>query len=839
MPRGRLLLLRLLLAAPLAALPAQAQQAETVERTFRLCEGVTLFILNPEGKDFSVSLDVRDLNLLANGPREVLFKVYDPEGFPVVREIIPDDGCGEANFPERIGGWDHELQYYANLYAKGTAPSYRWSAWSHPARLKTLVARTFDRPIPGGKRGVYRLVLAGTPDHYVTVRLPAEMQVGFMGHPTFMHGHGSLMKKCYLYVPPGTTGLFYAFAEPDQPPSRRFRLTGPDGKILFEGMATGGFTASDSPGQGAKVSFGQPGEYDGRLLTFEVSDGPNDYLAKITFQQGKPIFSDYVGMGVSAIFCPDEATAKALQGGAIVVDGQVFWHPFQVRFYRWLKANAATLPPDLRKDLEYLYQRMCLLENSDGRGSASWTNWAYAMGYYGCDIFRPGWVLMRRPEVPQEVKDIIREGLIMAGDRLSFATHIEKVNGNAFAQMNVALWYAQRATGDQLQKERFETFWQRWTTEGWGLGSGLSKSGDPQEHFAHDCHYGSYLLDNWKATGNTWVQGGGILGDAGDDPRFRQVYERCQELYSYLYCREQDGTPVAANPWSSRTHSPPHQAAANWETPQHPWKGDPGPDLTVSVNGGDEWFAARRRGYYVLTFHGRLAPEWVSQCFAGQLGFSGGTFCQLTVPGKGPVLAGRLHESYGQDMHPSQWAGLRIHSLVGEMWDRSPLIAAISEHDNARLTGNAVTSSGEVRNTHVRSARSYTFVADRIVCSVQLAPSHFAGVMSLWSHDRRWSEVREAWEMIPFLPTRPDGKTPTSVTTAEGQALTAAGVLTTGVRLDRGGFGVAVEFEEPRRVKLGAADTVMIEVVPPVPAGGKPVAPEQVKLTYRLAPFGV
>jgi len=838
MPRRELTWLGFLLMLLPGVLPAWGQEAATTERTFRLCEGVTLFVLNPEGKDFTVGLEVRDLNLLAGGPRETLFKVYDPDGFPVAREIIPDDGCGEPNFPDRIGGWDHELQYYANLYAKGTAPSFRWSAWSSPQRLKTLVARTFDRPVKGGKRGIYRILLAGTPDIYATVRLPAELQVGFMGHPTFTHGHGSMMRKCYLYVPPGTTGLFYAFAEPDQPRSRRFRLTGPDGKVFFDGPVPGGFTATDGPWQEAKVPFGRPGEYDGKLMTFEVSDGPNDFLAKITFQQGKPIFSDYVGMGVSAIFCSDPATANALQGGAVVVDGQVFWHPFQVRFYRWLKAHAAALAPALRDDLEYLYQRMCLLEHSDGRGSASWTNWAYGMGYYGCDIFRPGWLLMRRPDVPAEVKDIIREGLVMAGDRLSFATHIERVNGNAFAQMNVALWYAQRATGDQLQKERFETFWHRWTTEGWGPGSGLSPSGDAQEHFAHDCHYGSYLLDNWKAAGNTWVQGGGILGDATDDPRFQQVYDRCQELYSYLYCREQDGTPVAANPWSSRTHQPPHQGAANWETPAHPWKGDPGPDLTVSINGGDEWFAARRRSYYVLTFHGRLAPEWLSQCFAGQLGFSGGTLCQLTVPGKGPVLAGRLRGSYGEGMHPSQWAGLSIHSLVGEMWDGSPLVAAISEPDDARLNGNTVTSSGEVRNAHVRSKRTYTFLSDAIECSVELATSYYARLMSLWSHGRRWCEVREAWEMIPFLPTQADGKTPTSVTTAEGQALTPAGAVTTGVRVDRGGFGVVVQLGQPRRVRLGAGDTVMIEVVPPVPAGGEPVPPEQVRLTYRLVPFG-
>ena len=136
-----------------AAAPAWAQdQAATTERTFRLSEGVTLFVLNPDGRAFTVSLDVRDLNLLANGPRETLFKVYDPDGVPVVREIIPDDGCGGANFPDRTGGWDHELQYYANLYVKGTLPLFRWSAGPSPERLKTLVARTFDRPIQGGRK---------------------------------------------------------------------------------------------------------------------------------------------------------------------------------------------------------------------------------------------------------------------------------------------------------------------------------------------------------------------------------------------------------------------------------------------------------------------------------------------------------------------------------------------------------------------------------------------------------------------------------------------------------------------------------------------------------------
>jgi hypothetical protein len=810
---------------------------------YRLFEGITAYVDNPEGKDFTIGLDVRDLNLVANGPREVLFKVYDPDGKPVVREIIPDDGCVSPNFPERIAGWDQELQYYANLYEKGTAPSYRWSAWSDPNRLKTIVARNFDRLIKGGKKGLYRIVLAGTSDHYVTLRLSPNLHYGVAGHPTFMHAHGDMLAKSFIYVPPGTNGIFFAVTEPDMPRTRHFKLTAPDGAVLFDGVATGGYT---SPGEkdwkDRTVGFSKPGVYDGKLLTLEVSPGNNDYLIKITLQHKKEPWADYVGMGSLAVFAPDPETANALRGGTTVIDGEVFWHPFQIRFVQWLNANKLDATPEqkaLRKELEAECNGMRMLETSDGRGSATWVNWAYGMGYYGCKIFRPGWLLMQRTDLPPDVREIIREGLIMAGDRLGFATGIEKVNGNAFTQINVALWYSQRATGDAMQKQRFETFWQRWTSEGWGAGCGLSRSGDSQEHFAHDAHYGSYVLDNWKATTGTWVKEG-ILGDAKDDPRFQQVIDRYQELYSYLFCREKSGMAVAANPWSSRTHAAPHHDAANWENAAHPWKGDPGPDLTVDVNGGHEWFAARRHGYYMLTFHGRLAPAWMSECFQGQLGFGGGAICQLTIPGRGPVLASTLKGSYGEGMHVSNWPNFHIHSLVGQTWDGRPLIAGISEHDNARLEGSVVSSSGEIREAHLKVARSYTYEPDAIECSVKLAESDYAQLLSIWSHERVWSDVKSAYEMIPFLPAAPGGKKLTSVilfdkTGKEIGPMTAEAVEAQRIRIDRGGFGVEIQLEKPLKVRRGATDTVMIEIIE---AGAKAVPASRVELKYRLVPFG-
>ncbi|MCX5662306.1 MAG: hypothetical protein NTW19_21715 [Planctomycetota bacterium] len=822
------------------------------EQTFRLHEGITAYVLNPEGKDFAVGLDVRDINLFANGPREILFKVYDPDGIPVVREFIPDDGCSAPNNPERLGGWDHTLQSYVNQYAHGTTPWVRWGAWSDPGRLATIVKRTFDRPIKGGKKGVYRVLLAGCPDHYVTLRLSPDLIYGVAGHPSWTAGHGDLYKKSYIYVPKGTTGLSFAFAEFDLPRTRRVKLTAPDEKVLFDGVAEGGYVMPSGQEWADATAGFEGGGYDGKLLTLEVGDGPNDYLVRVVLQMGKKAaFADYVGMGSSGVLCPDEASANAIAGGTFVVDGETFWHPFQAKLVAWVKAhpydpNAATKIPgtlDPGKALHQTIEEACngfrLIEASDGRGSLSWPNWAYAMGYYGCNIFRPSWLLMKRDDVPDDLKALLREGLIMAGDRLSVATGIEKVNGNAFTQINVALWYSSQATGDPLQKERFETFWKRWTTEGWGPGSGISRSGDSQEHFAHDMHYGSYIMDNWAATGNIWVKGGGILGDAADDPRFAKVMERYYDLYSYLLCL--DGSPphrrgVAANPWSSRTHMPPiGRAFASWETPERHWKGEPGDDFAVDVNGGHEWFAARRRDYYLLTFHGRLAPDWMSGTFEGQLGFGGGIICQLTVPGRGVVLASTLNDSYGKGMHPTLWEGYHIHALVGERFDGMPIVSGISEHDDARLEGDTLASSGEIRGTHLRVKRTYKYRPDGIDCSVELAKSRDAAVLFMWGHEGRWSDVRLAYEMIPYLERAVDNKSPTRVTADDGAAMTAEPVSTKSVKIDRGGFGVEVRFERPTTVKLGKNGTLLVELVAPAP---KPTPAERVALKYTLAPYG-
>ena len=81
------ILLLALLSVPMARADAP-RLAPVAGSTFRLCDGVTILVNNPKGAAFTLGIDVRDLNLFENGPREVLLKVYDPDGKTLVREVV-------------------------------------------------------------------------------------------------------------------------------------------------------------------------------------------------------------------------------------------------------------------------------------------------------------------------------------------------------------------------------------------------------------------------------------------------------------------------------------------------------------------------------------------------------------------------------------------------------------------------------------------------------------------------------------------------------------------------------------------------------------------------------
>ena len=837
--------------------------ADAAPRNVRLYPGLAAYVNNPQGQAFELELDVRDWNVFADGPRELLLKVYDPQGRALVREIIEDDGITNGAYLPRIAGWDHEMWYYAMCYGRGSMPMMRWSSWSEPDRLAALKARTFRYTISGGERGIYRILITGARDHTVTLRLAPDLPYALAGHPIWLHGRGAEMRRTYVYMPKGTTGLHLGFAEYDQPLTRQFTVRAPDGAVLFDGEAKGGF-------QEASAKFETEGRYDDKLLTVEVSDGAGDYMLHVQLLRGR--------RGAPALFAWDQEMARALRGGAIYHDGEVFWHAYQVRFHDWLKTlkpeefvvrdkdgNEIKPAPSKRaygwghRGVEYpglpsregfvpmngpheappvcdvlmhsypahtqrgvlnlalkdLAEGLRIIGPGDTPLPIRWHgNMGYLFGSYNFHYWRPAWRILRQSDAPQEVKDLVQEAMLLCGDRLAFCRTIERVNGNAFAHIPHALRYCVEATQDPLHKRLAKEYFARFLNEGWGKGTGISPTGDCQEHFGHDYHYGSYVMDTFAA----------VVADL-KDPDFERARQGVVELYSYLYCPN-----AAACIWSARTA---HNPSGTWRRHTEP-KCEPGPDFTVDVRGGSEWFAARRKGYYALTYHGRLAPMWLNYYFASRLGYGGGALCQVTVPGKGAVIASTLNGSYGKDMERHKWPGLHLHSIVGTMADGRPLVTADSIHHDARLEGNVVESSGEVRDRPLRVRRRYTFGPEAIGCEVSLADTAFR--QAYWNQGHPQT-IAEAWEMIPFVGHERRGKVVAKVTAqdAEGNELGELGAEPAeaqSVIINRGGYGVKLELPAPMQVKRGKNDTVLIRLV-----GEEVKKAEDLSLTYRIVPF--
>src|SRR5690606_38506314 len=146
-------------------------------------------------------------------------------------------------------------------------------------------------------------------------------------------------------------------------------------------------------------------------------------------------------------------------------------------------------------------------------------NMAYEMGTYSYFYHRPAWRILQQTDAPQDVKEPIRQFIEQIGDRLAFARGIELLNGNALASQLQAMRYCVEATGDPLSAQLFDTFWERFTTGGFGQRVGVGPSGGIQENFGYDYHYGSYVLRGWDA----------VLADL-NDPRFAAVEAGVQEL---------------------------------------------------------------------------------------------------------------------------------------------------------------------------------------------------------------------------------------------------------------------------------------------------------------------
>ncbi len=858
---------------------------------YRLYDDLGLFFHNSEGGSFTLHLSVQDLNRSARGPSELMLHLYDPEGRLVVREVIPDDGIDVCGSGPTLAGWDHEAWYYETCYSRGLDPLVRWSVMTRSNLIALLPSRSFSFEVPDRGPGVYRLLLAGSPDLVVGALTKPAMPVGSNGGPDWRHGYGNLFRRRFFFVPKGASGLSLGLLELDQPRGRRCAVRTLDGKpVVLRRVQRerDGTVIGESPlpmmldgRQGYAMvtgEFNAPGEQDGAVWVFEVEAGANDYLFAVDFLFPRESRNWRGVPRVSAVLCEDPESARAIENGAMVHDGELFWNGYAVRLWDWLKSLTSgemKMPEGLPRREEFIsvgshesplkrYNDPKLAEPKPGAADVIMSsydlhrdrralnaairemlegmrligpngrvmhgrNLAYEMGCYSFFYHRPAWRILRQSDASEEAKEPIREFAIQIGDRLAFCRGIELVNGNSLASLVQGLRYLAEATDDPLQRRLFDVYWERFAHGGFGDRVGIGPSGGIQEGYGYDMHYGTYVLSGWRAG----------LTDL-NEPRFREAYNRILSLYSYVASQGDN-----AAPWSSRTHLAPARYNPNQDGPFR-WKGFGGSDFTVSVNDGNEFFAARRANYYAVTYHGRITPTWLGEGFHGQIGYGGGILCQLHIPQKGQVLASTLNGDYGAGMHVSQWRQFHLHALVGETADGFPFVSANSEHPNARLDGTAVTSSGEIRQSSLAVERRYEFGDSEIVCFVRLTRSSSDRVFGIYGGASRLrGMVREAYEMIPYtLVTASAGRgKPPNVRTrvlrldekgAVSDLLAAKAETASGVVVDQGGYGVQIVFDKPRPVLLGENRTILIELVR---RGGIAMSADAIALEYRLIPF--
>lgn len=881
---------------PLSAAPEPPLQigGGDYQNMFRLYEGVTVLVNNPEGKEFNLTLDVRDLNLTEYGESDALLKVYDPEGRVFVREVILDDGIKSTATQLPTGGWDHEGWYYLQQYNRGTAPMLRWSSLTDPKRIGFTINRQYKRRIPGGAKGVYRVVLVGTRDHVVSVNIDQGLKWGVAANPFFLAPAGDWLKKRYVYIPRGALGMNITLVEHDRPRSAQFVVRDDAGAVVAEGTSKSGIGF-------AEVKVPQPGAWDDKVFTFELTSEPGACLAHFALQYPKleNMTKPLPAPVAQACFAPDAETARALHGGSLEIEGRNYWQPAHARLAAYVNslkpedfevkgADGKVLTPVATQVPGYVVSPMYNIEPNRNKEytplngeherppvsdtimfsydlhrnpqalnvairdlsaaladigpgdhvmNATWrgmSNQAYEFGTYRYPWWRSAWRILKEKDTPAAVKAPVYDLILNAGDRLAFCRNWERVNGNAFTTVLCGLRYAAEATGDPFQQKLLDSFHKRFTTGGFGPRVGLGPSGAIQEEFAYDNHYGAYTIATL----------GAVVKDF-NDPRFVKLQDGVRNFYSYVFNDE-----AAACPFSARTfHNP--NAKMPTEGP-HVWKGLGGPDLTESIAGANEFFAARRPNYYMVSYHGRMTPKWEGEGFRGQMGWSGGVMCQFVVPGKGTVLASTLdNPGYGTNMHPSQWRTFRMHSIMGVTADGRPLIAADGEHLNAKLEGNTVTGSGEVRDSSVNATRSYTYNPDHVVVEAKLRMTDDDDYLNFWFKSPFRGQIAEAWEVIPFLAQqrgrfkKGEGATIVKLLDAAGKEigdLSDQPVAGQTVLIDRGGFGVRIELEKPMQVKRGAGNTVMIQLIAETPIGPRAdtVKPnvEDAQIRYKLVPFG-
>jgi len=298
--------------------------AETVlgrDVLWRPREWLIFHMQDQKGTGFRLNITVRDMNVYMQGPRPVLVWIVGPRSNTLVREILPDDGIVSGNERYRDGLYDEfaDFRYreWHRLHSPGGYPpgKARSPLLDSP---EVLPAREMNVQVPAAGKGLYRVVIIASWDHWISITPDRPIATGVHPGPGPLYVHGDRFRDAYLYVPPNVQDIGISITEEIQPFNWRVQLQDENGKVV------------------------------GRTH-------PRTFLSYLvhTPEQGDVIYrlrvrGDTAGAclhirGVPEVLCPDRASAELVRGGCEVDEkGRVTFHQVQ----RVLNAWADSLRPE-------------------------------------------------------------------------------------------------------------------------------------------------------------------------------------------------------------------------------------------------------------------------------------------------------------------------------------------------------------------------------------------------------------------------------------------------------------------------------------------------------------
>ncbi|MBT3291067.1 MAG: hypothetical protein HN380_27220 [Victivallales bacterium] len=290
-------------------------------------ESVVFHLADDKGTGFGLRLAIRDMNTYQQGDRPVMLWVTGPRGNTLVNRVIDDTPERPDNdrFRDGLSDMYQDCRYrewHRHSSPGGYPPGKERSPYlAHPEKLPV---RNVDVRVPPAGKGLYRVVIQASWDHWVSLTPDRPIPAGIHPGPGPLYVHGARLQDAYIYAPANTKEIGISLTEEIQPFNWQVTVRDQGGKVL-------GATRPQS------------------FLNYTILKSvPGDSVLRLQIE-GKTTGACLHITGVPFVLCPDAETARLIHGGLNTdAKGRATFHHHQRVLLAWADALQ---PQDLAADV--------------------------------------------------------------------------------------------------------------------------------------------------------------------------------------------------------------------------------------------------------------------------------------------------------------------------------------------------------------------------------------------------------------------------------------------------------------------------------------------------------